>query len=316
MSPDCCELIQLDCGALPSPAAIAAHLHEQIVGAAALISLLNRRIDAALLDAAGPKLRLVANYAVGYDNIDVAAATARGIWVSNTPGVLTEATADLTWAALLAITRRVVEGDRLVRSGGFVGWGPLLLLGSELRGKTLGIVGLGAIGKAVARRARGFGLEVLYAERPSLPAEIDSEGIRARACPLPELLRRSDIVSLHTPLTPETRHLLGADKLALLKKGAYLINTARGPVVDETALVARLRAGQLRGAAFDVYEREPVLSPGLAELDNVVLLPHLGSATDETRLEMAQMVAADVLRVLDGQPPKNAVNAVEAADRS
>ena len=278
----------------------------------ALICLLTVPVTDDVL-AAAHRLRVVANYAVGYDNIDVAAATRRGIWVCNTPGVLTEATADLTWAALLAVTRRVVEGDRLVRSGQFVGWGPTLLLGTELSGKVLGILGFGAIGQAVARRAAVFGLTVLYAERPSLPSSFDLGGTFAHAAPFEELLSRSDILSIHAPLTPETRHLLDARALGRMKRTAYLINTGRGPVVDEVALARALAAGELAGAALDVYEREPALAGGLADLPNVVLLPHLGSATFETRRRMAELAAANVRAVLEGRVPPAAVNGAALA---
>jgi glyoxylate reductase len=306
------ECIQLDLARAADPYAT---LTEACRGAAALLTLLSRRVDAPLLDQAGPELKIVANYAVGFDNIDTAAAAERSVWVSNTPDVLTEATADVTWAALLAIVRRVVEGDRMVRAGEFSGWGASLLLGAELSGKTLGIVGFGAIGQAVARRAIGFGMSVVVAARPSHPAgqtlPLALPGVgeaRAEVLELDELLACSDIISLHCPLTAETRHLLDARRLDQIGPEAFLINTARGPVVDEAALVERLRDGRLRGAALDVYEREPELSPGLAELDNVVLLPHLGSGTVETRREMVAMAIANIRAALAGERPPNAVN--------
>jgi len=278
-------------------------LRAGLAEAEVLVSQLLDPIDAELL-ASAPKLRLICNYAVGINNVDLEAARARGITVSNTPDVLTEASADLTWALILSLTRRVLEGDRLTRAGGFQGWAPQLLLGTELCGKTLGIVGLGRIGRAVARRARGFGLQVCYTGRSQKPAE-ESEG--ARYLGLEELLRGSDLVCLHCPLTPETHHLLDAERLGWLKPSAYLINMARGPVVDEAALVAALRDQRLAGAGLDVYEREPLLEPGLAELDSVVLLPHLGSATRETRLAMAQIVADNVRDHLAGRPPRTRV---------
>jgi glyoxylate reductase len=272
----------------------------------AIIPVVAARISEQVM-AASDRLRVVANCAVGVDNVDVAAATRRGIRVTNTPGVLTEATADLTFAALLAVVRRVVEGDAMVRGGCFRGFGPTLLLGVDLQGKTLGVVGLGQIGRAVARRAAGFGLRVIFCD-PAQPEQVDLGLLQARRVGLEHLLRESDFVSLHTPLTPETRHLLDADRLALLRPGAFLVNTSRGPVVDEAALVERLRTGQLAGAALDVYEAEPALQPGLAELGNVVLLPHIGSATVETRRRMAQMAAANADAVLQGREPLNPVN--------
>ena len=275
-------------------------------GVDAIIPVVAARISEEVL-AASASLRVVASCAVGVDNIAVAAATRRGIRVTNTPGVLTEATADLTIAALLAVVRRVVEGDALVRSGRFRGFGPTLLLGVDLCGKTLGLIGLGQIGLAVARRASGFGLRVIFCD-PARPDRVDLGSLQAERVGLEDLLRQSDFVSLHTPLTPETRHLLDADRLALLRPGAYLVNTSRGPVVDEAALCQRLQQGKLGGAALDVYEAEPRLQPGLVGLTNVVLLPHIGSATVETRRRMAQMAAANADAVLQGRPPPNPVN--------
>ncbi len=266
----------------------------------ALVTLLTDRVDRAVLEA-GKGLRIVANVAVGVDNIDVATATRLGILVTNTPGVLTEATADLTWALILAVARQVVEGDALVRSGNFRGWDFDLLRGMELRGKTLGIVGAGRIGRAVARRARGFGMKVLAHSR--------STGVSLR-----RLLENSDVVSIHVPLTPETRHLIGSREFRLMKPSATLINTARGPIVDERALIAALRARRLAGAGLDVYEREPVVPPALRRLKNVVLLPHLGSATVETRRRMLDMAVANVKAALGGRRPPNLVNP-EAWDR-
>lgn len=262
----------------------------------ALVPTLADRVDEELLGSS-PKLRIVANHAVGYDNVDVAACTARGIWVANTPGVLTDSTADLTWALILAVARRLREGERLLRSGKFAGWAPTMLLGLELRGAVLGLVGQGRIAQAVARRAEGFGMRVVFSSR--------SSGVKLR-----ELLERSDVVSLHCPLTPETRHLLGAAELSLMKRGAILINTARGPIVDEAALVHALEAGHLGGAGLDVFEEEPKVHPGLPGRDDVVLLPHLGSATVETRRAMARIALEQVLRVFEGQRPATAVNEV------
>lgn len=283
-----------------------AELIPALAGVHALVPLLTVPVTEEILNAA-PSLRVVSNVAVGFENIDVEAATRRGIYVTNTPGVLTEATADLTWAALLAVTRRVVEGDALVREGGFTGWSPTLLLGAELQGKTLGIIGMGQIGQAVARRAVGFKMEVLFHDR-SRTTDLDLGAAVARSAALEPLLRRSDMVSIHTPLTPQTLHLLDAERLSWMKEEAYLINTARGPIIHERALVEHLRAGGLGGAALDVFEEEPALTPGLAALPNVVLLPHLGSATRETRLLMARTAALNVHAVLSGEAPPNAVN--------
>lgn len=260
----------------------------------ALVTLLTDRVDRSVLEA-GKKLRIVANVAVGVDNIDVAAATRRGILVTNTPGVLTEATADLAWALILAAARRVVEGDAIVRAGRFRGWDFDLLRGMELRGKTLGIVGAGRIGRAVARRALGFDMKVISHSR--------SEGAS-----LQSLLKSADVVSLHVPLTASTRHLIGAAELKLMKPTAILINTARGPIVHEGALVDALRRGRIAGAGLDVYEREPAVPAVLRRMTNVVLLPHLGSATVETRRRMLDMAVANVKAALAGRRPPNLVN--------
>jgi glyoxylate reductase len=282
-----------------------AELLARVPGVVGLITMLSEKVDAELLEAAGPGLRVVANFAVGYDNIDLEACRQRGVRVTNTPGVLTDATADLAWALILATARRVVEGDRLVRSGQWRGWAPLQLLGLQLTGATLGLVGAGRIGTAVGLRSVGFRMNVLYVDdHPSVALE---EQVGARRVSLGELLPVVDILSLHVPLTPQTRHLIGPRELAAMKPTAILINTARGPVVDEAALVEVLRAGRLAGAGFDVYEHEPRLTPGLAELPNVVLLPHLGSATTATRHRMSQMVAENVLAVLAGREPPNPV---------
>ncbi|MDQ2630572.1 MAG: D-glycerate dehydrogenase, partial [Actinomycetota bacterium] len=242
-------------------------LLELVAGVDAALTLLHDRVDAELLDAAGPQLRCVANVAVGYDNIDLAAAAERGVVVTNTPGVLDDATADLTLALLLAVTRRVVEGDRLVRSGRSWNWGMSFMLGSSLRGKLLGIVGLGGIGRRVAERARAFGMEIAYHSRHPAPAEITA-ALDAERMPLERLLAEADVVSLHCPLTPETHHLIGAEELASMKPSAVLVNAARGPVVDERALAAALASGGIAAAGLDVYEREPRVEPALLELDN------------------------------------------------
>ncbi len=271
-----------------------------------LFCLLPDVIDSDVL-AANPGLRLVANMAAGYNNIDVRAATERGILVTNTPGVLTETTADLAWALLLSVARRIVEGDSFTRSGRFHHWGPMLFLGSNVFGKTLGIVGMGRIGQAVARRARGFSMRVLYTNRNRLPRDIEAE-LGAEYRSLDDLLRASDFVTIHTPLTPDTRHLVGARELGLMKDGSYLINTARGPVVDERALVEALKRESIAGAGLDVYENEPALEPGLVEMDNVVLLPHIGSASLETRAKMAMVTAESIIAVIEGRRPANVVN--------
>jgi glyoxylate reductase len=276
-----------------------AELHDAVAGADAVVTMLHDRVDGAFLDAAGEQLQVVANVAVGYDNVDVDAAKERGVTITNTPGVLTDATADLAIALLLAITRRIGEGERLMRSGEPWAWSIDFMLGRGLRGKTLGIVGYGEIGQATAARARAFGLEVIYTKR--------SRGDDPGQVELPELLERSHFVSLHCPLTPETRHLIDADALGRMRDDAYLINTARGPVVDEAALAAALRDGVIAGAGLDVFEREPEVDPGLPALDNVVLIPHLGSATVETRTAMAELAAANAIAVLAGKAPPTPV---------
>jgi glyoxylate reductase len=280
-------------------------LRVALAGADALLCLVTERVDETLL-AHAPRLRVVANMAVGYDNVDVGAATARGIAVTNTPGVLDDATADLAIALMLAVARRVVEGDRMVRAGGFCGWSPDLLVGTDVAGKTLGIVGLGRIGTATARRAAlGFGMRVLYCARSAKPGAERELG--ARRASLEDLLGASDFVSIHVPLTEDSRHLLDRAALARMPPRAILVNTSRGAVIDEEALVEALRAGRLAGAGLDVYEHEPRLAAGLAELPNVVLLPHVGSATRETRERMAHRAVDNVLAVLDGRPPRDPV---------
>ncbi|HSK49859.1 MAG TPA: D-glycerate dehydrogenase [Solirubrobacterales bacterium] len=281
-----------------------------MAGADAVLPLLHDRVDAELLDAAGPRLRCVANVAVGYDNVDLEAAAARAVAVANTPGVLDDATADLTLGLILAAARRLGEGERLLRSGRPWRWGMDFMLGRDLRGKLLGVVGLGAIGTKVAERARAFGMRIAYASRnPADPAAVAA--LDAERLPLDELLTRADVVSLHCPLTPETRHLIDAGRLARMKPTALLVNTARGPVVDETALVAALGDGQIAGAALDVYEHEPQLDPGLRQLDNVFLAPHLGSATVETRRAMAELAARNAIAAVRGEPLPTPVTPIE-----
>ena len=277
-------------------------LLRRVAGADAVVSLLTERIDAELLDAAGPQLKVVANVAVGYDNIDVPACTERGIVATNTPGVLTDATADIALSLILMATRRLGEGERLIRSGQAWKWGMFFLLGSSLQGKTLGVVGMGGIGQATARRAKAFGMEIVYQSRSEIDPGIAAE-LGARRVDLDELLAVSDVVSLHCPYGPATHHLIGAEQLAAMKRSAYLVNTARGPIVDEASLASALREGRIAGAGLDVYEHEPRVHPELLELDNVVLLPHLGSATVETRTAMAMLAADNALAVLGGDRP-------------
>ncbi|BCW42994.1 D-glycerate dehydrogenase [Arthrobacter sp. StoSoilB5] len=277
-------------------------LLRRVAGADAIVSLLTERIDAELLDAAGPQLKVVANVAVGYDNIDVPACTERGIIATNTPGVLTEATADIAFGLILMATRRLGEGERLIRAGQPWKWGMFFLLGSSLQGKTLGVVGMGGIGQATARRAKAFGMEIVYQSRSEIDPAIAAE-LGARRVDLDELLTISDIVSLHCPYGPNTHHLIGAEQLATMKDTAYLVNTARGPIIDESALALALREGQIAGAGLDVFEQEPKVHPWLLELENVALVPHLGSATVETRTAMAVLAADNTLAVLGGKQP-------------
>ncbi|RZQ60649.1 2-hydroxyacid dehydrogenase [Amycolatopsis suaedae] len=279
-----------------------AELHDAVRGATAVVSMLHDRVDGTLADAAGPGLRIVATVAVGYDNVDVPALRERGITVTNTPGVLTDATADLTLGLLLMLTRRLGEGERLLRARRPWSFHLGFMLGSGLRDKTLGIVGLGQIGRAVARRARAFGMEIVYSGRRRADPAVETE-LAARHVSLDELLATADVVSLHCPLTPRTRHLIDAATLRAMKPSAYLVNTTRGPVVDEAALARALADGVIAGAALDVFEHEPDVHPGLLELDNVVLAPHLGSATVETRTEMALLAARNVAAVLAGKDP-------------
>ena len=252
-----------------------AELHDAISGADVVVTLLHDKVDDAFLDAAGDQLRAVCNVAVGFDNIDVPAATKRGVLVTNTPAVLTEATADLAMTLILAVTRRIGEGERLIRGREPWSWHMFMLLGTGLQGKTLGVVGMGAIGQSLARRAKAFGMDIVYSDARPAPAEVEQE-LGARRVELDELLRTADVVSIHAPLMDETRHLINAETLGLMKESAYLVNSARGPIVDEAALVDALKAGEIAGAGLDVYENEPETHPGLVDLDNVVLLPTSG----------------------------------------
>ena len=271
-------------------------LLRRVAGKEAIVCLLTDTIDTAVLDAAGPQLKIVANVAVGYNNIDVAACRARGIAVTNTPDVLTNACADFTWGLILAITRRLGEGERVVRAGSWGGWALDYMLGTELRGKQLGLVGLGRIGRAVAEKAPAFGMSVAYTARNA--ADLPN----ATQMSLDRLLATSDILSLHVPMTPETKHLIDQKALTRMKRTAYLINTSRGPVVDEGALAWALKERLIAGAALDVYEREPEIHTGLMSLENVLLIPHLASATTETRTAMADLAVSNVIAVLNGQP--------------
>ena len=283
-------------------------LLEALGEASALISLLSVRVDQALL-AAAPRLRVVANFATGHDNVDVPAATRRQVVVTNTPDVLTEATADFAFALLLAAARRVVEGDRLVRGGAWTGWAPGLLLGADVAGATLGIIGMGRIGQAVARRARGFSMRILYTSRPDRPDDAaGTAALGATRVGMDELLAGADFISLHCPLTPRTRHIIDGPAIAAMKPGAILINTARGACVDEVALAEALAAGRIAGAGLDVFAEEPVVHPALLTCDRVVLAPHAGSATTTARRRMAETCARAVRAVLDGRVPETVVN--------
>lgn len=279
-------------------------LLDRVAGKDAILCLLTDHLDQEVIKAAS-SCRVIANMAVGYNNIDIDAATRRGIMVTNTPGVLTEATADLTWALILSVARRVVEGDAEMRSGRFPGWGPLYMLGTEVAGRTLGLIGPGRIATAVARRAIGFRMRLVYhGRRPNQ----DLEDLGAREVSFDELLSTSDFVSLHVPLTAETRHLIDRKALERMKPEAILINTSRGPVVDEEALVKALLEHRIAGAGLDVYEDEPRMAPGLADCSNAVLLPHLGSSTEATRAEMSRVAALNLVSVLKGECPPNLVN--------
>jgi glyoxylate reductase len=294
------QLVQEPLDALPSLSA----LREGLFQADAAIVTLGDRIEAETIHAA-TRLKILANYAVGYNNIDLAAARARGLIVTNTPDVLTDATADLTWALLLATARRVVEGDALVRSGRWIGWSPTQLMGAEVSGKTLGIIGMGRIGQAVAQRAVGFRMPIRYHTRqPKADTSFPREWQRRS---LQDLLGEADIVTIHVPLTPSTQHLIGARELAWMRPTAFLINTARGSIIDEGALVEALKTGIIAGAGFDVYEQEPALHPTLAQLQQVVLLPHLGSATLHARVQMGLVCLRNIEAVLGERPAPNQV---------
>ena len=280
-------------------------LKQKISASDAVISYLTDRIDQDIIDR-GTKLKIIANYGAGFNNIDVTYASERGIWVTNTPNVLHETTADLTWAMILGAARRIVSADRYTREGKFQGWGAKLFLGGDVHEKTLGIIGLGEIGRSVARRAIGFNMRTLYHQRNRLPKE-EEKKLNAEHVTFEQILRESDFLTLHVPLTEETEYMIGNDEIALMKKTAYLIHTARGKIIDDYALVAALREGRLAGAALDVYEAEPELTEGMRELDNLMILPHIGSASFETRDKMALLVADNILDALEGRTPRSLV---------
>jgi glyoxylate reductase len=299
------DAIRVDCdmdlwaGELPPPRD---ELLRRIAGCDGVLTLLTDRVDDEFLDAAGPQLKVVANYAVGYDNIDVAACARRGVAVGNTPGVLTETTADLAWTLLMTVARRVPEGDRYVRAGRWQTWGPLLLLGPDVHGATIGIVGFGRIGQAVARRAQGFGMRILYHDLQRLPESV-TEPLGATFMSLDELLPAGDFVSLHVNLSPATHHLINAETLAMMKPTAVLVNTSRGPVIDQTALAAALRDGTIWAAGLDVTDPEPIaMDDPLVGLDNCLIVPHIASASRATRARMAEMAAANLIAGVRGQP--------------
>jgi glyoxylate reductase len=272
-----------------------------------LVPTVTDRIDAALLDQAGPSLRLVASFGTGVDHIDLAAAWRRGITVTNTPGVLTEDTADMTMALILAVSRRLAEGERLIRQGKWLGWGPTFMLGHRLGGKRLGIIGMGRIGQALARRARGFGLSIHYHNRRRVPVEIEQELEATYWASLDQMLARMDILSVNCPHTPATYHLLSARRLKLMRPSAAIVNTARGEIIDEAALTRMLAAGEIAGAGLDVFEHEPAVNPKLLRLQNVVLLPHMGSATLEGRIDMGEKVIINIKTFADGHRPPDRV---------
>ena len=308
---DACEATIWD-DELPPPRSA---LLDAIRGCDGVLTLLTDRVDNEFLDAAGPQLKVVSNYAVGFDNIDVPAVTARGIPAGNTPGVLTETTADLAFALLMAAARRIPEGDRYVRAGRWKTWGPLLLLGPDVHGATIGIVGFGRIGQAMARRARGFGMTILYQDIHRADPAIEAE-LGATFLPLEEMLPRADFVSLHTNLTPETRGMIDAEKLTWMKPNAVLVNTSRGPVIDHAALAGALRAGQIFGAALDVTDPEPIpMDDPLVGLDNCLIVPHIASASRATRAKMGEMAAANLLAGVRGARLPTPVNP-EVYDRA
>ncbi len=284
-----------------------AALVEAIASAEILVPTVTDRIDAGLIAQAGPNLKLIANFGAGVDHIDLTAAREKGITVTNTPDVLTEDTADMAMALILAVPRRLAEGERLVRSGKWTGWGPTFMMGRRIWGKRLGIIGMGRIGQAVARRARGFGLSVHYHNRRRLHPEVEQELEATYWESLDQMLARMDVISIHCPHTPATYHLLSARRLQLLQPHAYVVNTARGEVIDENALTRMLQKGELAGAGLDVFEHEPAINQKLLDLDNVVLLPHMGSATLEARIDMGEKVLINIKTFADGHSPRDRV---------
>ncbi|MGH2683100.1 MAG: 2-hydroxyacid dehydrogenase [Actinomycetota bacterium] len=279
----------------------------RIKGKVGAITLLTERVDAEFLDAAGPDLAIVANYAVGFDNVDVEECTRRGVLVSNTPDVLTETTADLAWTLLMTVARRVTEGDRFLRTGTPWIWTPEMMLGQDVHGKVLGVVGFGRIGQAMARRASGFGMRVIYHDVIRPPDSVERD-LRAEYRLLDDLLAEADLISIHVALMPETRHLFGAEQFQKMKSTAVLVNTSRGPVVDEAALADALRDGEIFGAGLDVFEKEPEVYPGLLDLHNAVVIPHLGSATVQTRDAMGFLAVDNLAAALEGRRPPTLVN--------
>jgi len=282
-------------------------LLEYVKGKHGLLPLLTDAIDAEVMDSAGEGLRIIANYAVGYNNIDLEAATARKIAVTNTPGVLTETTADLTMALLLAVARRVVESDTFARAGKYQGWAPLLFVGPDVHHKTLGLFGFGRIGLAVAKRAAGFDMRIFYHDLQRAEAKVEKQ-VNAEYVDKETLLKESDFISLHVPLLPETEHLIGPEELSFMKPTAFIINTSRGEVIDEDALVVALQARKIAGAGLDVFEHEPKIHPTLAKMGNVVILPHIGSASIETRTKMGLVAAQNLIATLKGEVPPNCLN--------
>jgi glyoxylate reductase len=278
-----------------------------VEGKDGILSLLTDAMDGEVMDSAGNSLKMIANYAVGFNNIDVSAATKRKIAVSNTPGVLTDTTADLAMALLLAVARRIVESDNYARAEKYMGWDPLLLMGSDVHGKTLGIMGFGRVGQAMAKRAGGFGMKILYHNRTRVDSETE-ERLGATFVDRDTLLKTSDYVSIHVPLTPETAALINSKTLSLMKPSAFLINTARGEIIREADLVKALAEKQIAGAGLDVFEHEPKIDPGLLKMHNVVLLPHIGSASLETRTKMGLVAAKNLIAFFDGQLPPNCLN--------
>jgi glyoxylate reductase len=282
-------------------------LLSSVKGKQGLLPLLTETVDGEVMDAAGQRLRVIANYAVGYNNIDVAAATARKIAVTNTPEVLTETTADLTMGLLLSVARRIVEADTFARAGKYRNWAPLLFAGTDIHNKTLGLLGFGRIGFAVARRAAGFDMRVLYHDLQRAEAELEKQ-VNAEYVDKETLLKKSDFISVHVPLSPDTLHMIGPEELSSMKSTAFIINTSRGEVIDEDALVAALGAKKIAGAGLDVFEHEPKIHPALAKMDNVVILPHIGSASIETRTQMGLVAAKNLIAALRGDVPPNCLN--------